>query len=306
MPKRVAVFALTGIGSKVILAGGYKVESTGKWASDPATFNSVASDDVQIYDVDSKTWSFEKLSVSRANSSAVTVGQKLVILGGSNPNTGYSTQVDIFDAATSTWSTHQLTTPYSNREVSVIGNKAYFLFGQGYFATQQIAQVYDAELDSWSDMVVPYSIHGTVATMKDKAIIIPHISDSGRYRQASVLQNGIVSSMQNSPYFNRVCSSSASTGNFSFFSTNVQVGDASQMQNKIMKYDDLTQTWDELALSEHRECPQMAVIGTKVIFFGGYVPGSYLPGRFPEYGYFSDVIDIYDTETKTLESSVAN
>lgn len=109
------------------------------------------SGNAQIYDINSKTWSSQKLSVYRGNMEILKAGNKVIFAGGNEPNNFISNKVDVFDLTTKTWSTTKLSQERSDIAAITFEGKAYFAGGyrDDYSVTNRI-DIYDGNTDTWS------------------------------------------------------------------------------------------------------------------------------------------------------------
>jgi hypothetical protein len=82
-------------------------------------------DVVDIYDVNSGTWSVAKLSVPRADMAAIAYGTKVLFAGGLT-SFGRSDRIDIYDVNSGQWSTANLASPRSHSSSAVLGDEIFF------------------------------------------------------------------------------------------------------------------------------------------------------------------------------------
>ena len=142
-------------GIKFFFAGGADFD---EWNYDNYTPVSV----VDIYDMNTNTWSITNLSEARAYSKAVVCENKIFFAGGLKANNTPSDKVDIYDMQTNSWSSTQL--PGGAREVGAavaIQNKVYFCggyaayenptgFGNVFTTPTPIIDIYDNTTGQWS------------------------------------------------------------------------------------------------------------------------------------------------------------
>ena len=142
-------------GNKVFFAGGADFD---EWNYDNYTPVSV----VDIYDMNTNTWSVTNLSEARAYSKAVVCENKIFFAGGLKANNTLSNKVDIYDLQTNSWSSMQL--PGGAREVGAavaIQNKVYFCggyaayenptgFGNVFTTPTPVIDIYDNTTGQWS------------------------------------------------------------------------------------------------------------------------------------------------------------
>lgn len=107
------------------------------------------SSTVDIYDTITNIWTTTKLSEARSNISAASIANKIIFAGGVGHN-GPTKKVDIYTVSTNSWSTAQLSMPHKNLTSVVLNDKI-------YFAGENIMEVYDNTLNTWSTIPLPNS-----------------------------------------------------------------------------------------------------------------------------------------------------
>lgn len=131
---------------------------------------------VDIFDLTSHTLlRTDTLTLPRIESSAVAVGNKVLIAGGfysaTPPDfTTYST-VDIYDMYTETWTVADLSEPRAGMASAVLNNKAYFAGGyKGNGEVSDKVDIYDFDTDSWSTITLPVAraFYGGGVVFNDK------------------------------------------------------------------------------------------------------------------------------------------
>jgi len=139
---------------------------------------------VDIYDFTTGTWSVDSLSVARAWVGIATVGDKMLIAGGSIHDVVQSNVVDIYNATTGTWDTANLSLARSfadNQNAAIACGKAYFIGGgimnlNGPYwdsAYNQI-DIYDPTTKTWSVDSIPITnatVHRAAVSNGDRFII---------------------------------------------------------------------------------------------------------------------------------------
>jgi hypothetical protein len=152
--------AVGAAGNKIVYAGGWN----GVYCQ---MYYYKSSSAVDIYDRTSQTWTTARLSKSRGDIAAATLGNKIFFAGGVNWDNYQSQQwdgscddVDIYDASNNTWSVAHLSKSRESISAVVIGNKVIFAGGT-YFTksslvpnpvsnASDVVDIYDAFTDSWS------------------------------------------------------------------------------------------------------------------------------------------------------------
>ena len=134
--------AVISSGHKIFFAGGGDIDPWSYWGN---------SGRIDIYDVDSDTWSSATLSQQRGGIAAGVAGNKIVFAGGWHANAP-SDKVDIFDIETNTWSATTLSEGRSIDVVTAVGNKVFFgsSFGGSYSYSNRV-DIYDATTGNWSE-----------------------------------------------------------------------------------------------------------------------------------------------------------
>lgn len=127
-------------GSKIVFAGGPYIN--GSWY-----YNSAA---VDIYDINSKSWSTALLSKEREGIAAISCGSKIFFAGGGFWEWAFS-NIDIYDVSTDTWTRSDLSIPRSYLAAATVGNKVFFAggFTDGWVASSSV-DIYDLTTDTWT------------------------------------------------------------------------------------------------------------------------------------------------------------
>lgn len=133
--------AVAAVGNKVMFAGGRIIDSTG---------TSYYLDIVDVYNLDTKTWSVLKMPEKRYRMKAVTVEDKVYFVGGRDYL--YRSEIFVYDDKNNTWST--LTLPgqaRSNIGLTAVGKKI-FVAGGASSSTLALTTVdmYDIDTKTWS------------------------------------------------------------------------------------------------------------------------------------------------------------
>ena len=133
--------AVTTVGNKIFIAGGYKNHS-GVNATD-------FSDRVDIYNITTGQWTITQVSEPRAVDAVAVLGNKIFFAGGWNGN-ALRTTVDIYDVSANTWSTTQLSQARGGMIAGSINNKVLFAGGVNVPDLFSIVDVYSTTTNSWS------------------------------------------------------------------------------------------------------------------------------------------------------------
>ena len=122
-------------GSKIVFAGGGQ------------------SSRVDIYDINTNSWSTSELSVGRQDIAVVTSGDKIFFAGGWEGDWWWFpqmyTNVDIYDAVANSWSVKHLSEPRTGIGAASAGSKVFFAGGTSNQASSKV-DIYDTEIDSWT------------------------------------------------------------------------------------------------------------------------------------------------------------
>ena len=151
-PRAGVVAAL--VGSKILFAGGYNSPGT--------------STRVDIYDINTNSWSTAELSQARYGIGVTVLGTKVFFAGGIEGGwwDGISTYsiVDIYDALTNTWSVANLSQARGYVTGASVGNKVFFAGGiyQNYMNSDRV-DIYDVVANSWSIASLSYARREIVA-----------------------------------------------------------------------------------------------------------------------------------------------
>jgi len=120
-----SVIAAATVGNKVFFAGG-SINHTIN------SYEGLGTSKVDIYDLNTQTWSIATLSEPRGDIAAVTLQNKIYFAGGGNndPNgLGVTNRIDIYDDVTGSWSISSLQEPRSSMASIAAGNKIYLAGG---------------------------------------------------------------------------------------------------------------------------------------------------------------------------------
>lgn len=133
-------------GNKIVFAGGF-IRGGGP--------GSGATSRIDIYDINTNSWSTTELSAARYNMAVVSAGNKIFFAGGTEDGwwdygSIYS-NVDIYDAAANTWSVAHLSEARGWLTASAVGNKIFFAGGtnNNRVHTSRV-DIYDVNTNSWS------------------------------------------------------------------------------------------------------------------------------------------------------------
>lgn len=154
---------------KIYFAGGFKFLS-------PTSVQTYAN--VDIYDVQTGTWTAHELSLARAGGGAVAVGGKILFLGG---HTSVNSQlvptdvVDVYDPATNTWETAKLPEPKGFFQPVVIGNQVYCpggILDQYALTTTKYVDIYHTDTQNWARDSLSLSRGAAAAVAVGKYLVV--------------------------------------------------------------------------------------------------------------------------------------
>jgi len=234
------------------------------------------------------------LSEARSDMAAVTVDNKAIFATGTTGNDSCSDRVDIYDAETDAWTTTTFPgTPRVYMPAVAHGGRAYFAGGycqsNGYSAE---VDIYDVDSDIWSALSLSQvRAHLAGAAVGDKVIFAGGSQSSYACTDRVDVYDTTTETWSTASLgLARNTLAGASVGHFALFAGgyNLITGDT----DLVDIYDNQTGVWSTAHLSQARRVFErnVVVVGTKVIFAGGY----YDDGGPNHY---SDVVDIYDAST---------
>lgn len=139
--------AVGSAGSKILFAGAASYSGQ----TSPSTR-------VDIYDINTNSWSTAELSVARQDFAVVTSGNKIFFAGGWEGNWWWFptmfTNVDIYDVATNSWSVKHLSEPRAWMGAASAEHKVFFAGGTNNDQTSSKVDIYDTETNSWTTSVL--------------------------------------------------------------------------------------------------------------------------------------------------------
>jgi len=118
------------------------------------TFYPNNSTRVDIYDIDTQSWTTAELSVGRFDISAISNNNKVFFAGGeTGDGTSPVDNVDIYNILTDTWTTDHLSSAGNSIRAATVGNKVLFIGGDGGFVgvyRETRVDIYDQSTGLWS------------------------------------------------------------------------------------------------------------------------------------------------------------
>jgi len=280
------------VGSKAIFAGGEACESEG-YSS--CNISSV----VDIFDIDSKTWSTTSLSAARVDLSAGVTSDGYVVFAGGANATGASNVVDIYNSASGTWSTATLPAARFGMSAIAVGTKVFFAGGSGpdgsgVTKTTRI-DIFEPSTGTWAveNLSIARRYFPTVK-VGTKLLFAGGQLDCWPCSPSSVVD---IYDMSNGSWSTATLSNprellvGASDGVVAVFAGGEANGNGGM--DTVDIYNSYTNTWTTSALSQARTNIAVAVNGNKAYFVGGNFGSNS----------FSNVIDIFDFSSKSFISS---
>lgn len=260
---------------------------------------------VDIYSVNSDSWSSGALSVGRKRFGVAVLGSKVIIAGGCVDDRcdRRTDAVDIYDSATGAWTTATLSQARNDLGTAVVGTRTLFFGGcsEGEESCERHTRtldIYDAATDSWSaaKMPRPGGLRATTVGAKvlfssgeghlceGNALIDIYDSDTQKWSTATLSQKRCdfgITTVANKVLFSGGCVSSRRCDDYS---------------DVVDIYDASANTWSTAKLSLGRTDINAVTAGSKALFVGGW--GSTSSGESN-----SSVVDIYDAATDVWTSA---
>ena len=244
--------------------------------------NNIYSDEVDIYNFSTNTWSSAKLSKAEAKTN-ITLGNKIVFVG--------KTVIDVYDAASNTWAASPNLTGVA--PLAAINNKVFF--GGGGLTSTQL-NIYDLASNTWSTASLSEGRAGiTAITVGDKIIFAGGYKklDGDDYpddlSKAVDIYNASTNSWSTSQLPTAAFgASAAATGNkvmFHFENT----------PDYVSIYDIAANSWSTAPLSNPRYYTKVISIGNKILVVGGSKSFS-----------ASAIVDIYDATSNSWSTTNLN
>lgn len=178
MASRRALIGAGTDGNVAIFAGG---TTSGLAGNISAATTGTVTDEVDIYNSSTDTWSTATLSEARAEAAVVYHNGKFYIAGGHKAGAYNVTgTVDVYDVATNTWSTiAPMPHPRGDARVAVVGDNLFFCGGEDVdLSTFQIGyaynnvDIYNTVTNTWTSITMPVSlVNMAVVASADRVFI---------------------------------------------------------------------------------------------------------------------------------------
>ena len=260
---------------------------------------------VDIYSVNSDTWSSGALSVGRERFGVAVVGSKAIIAGGCTDDQcdQRTDAVDIYDSGTGAWTTATLSQARNGLGAAVVGNRVLFFGGCSEGESNcdrrtRTLDIYDATTDSWSTARLPRTGGLRATTVGTKvlfssgerhlcersALVDIYDSNTQKWSTATLSQRRCdlaIATVADKVLFAGGCASPYSCEDYS---------------NVVDIYDASTDSWSTAKLAVGRTDIKAVTAGNKALFVGGW-------GSTPSGESNSLVVDIYDATTNVWTSA---
>jgi len=253
--------AVAAVGNKLLFAGG----------TDGYTNFST----VDIYDINTQTWSAAQLSEARAGIAAVAIGSKILFAGGVKQfdwdNGWYNTtsRVDIFDISTNTWTITELPEPRHfiyEQKGAAVGNKAFFAGRYDNYVADNIF-IYDIPSDSWTTRPLGLQRYEHAITSAGNKVFIAGGDTFGGPTKNIDVYDAISNVWTiDSLSEGRKLLKAATTGDRAFFAGGFSV--YQPYSNGVDIYNSNTQSWSATHLSRFTVLSGIAFAGQRALFFG--------------------------------------
>ena len=255
-------------GSKILFAGGYTTCSTigsgiCNWFSR-----------VDIYDLNTQSWSTAELSEARTFMGVATLGSRIFFAGGYINSDNATSRVDIYDASTNIWSTAELSEARINPAAASAGNKIFFAGGcplnSGLCETPSaVVDVYDGSTNTWSTTNLAEARIGLAgASVGDTALFAGGYTFPGFSSRVDFYNSTLNSWTVGSLSEGREGLVATTMGTKVFFAGGaVAFGNTPAYSRKVDIYDNATQSWTNASLSQPAQFVGAAVDANKVLFF---------------------------------------
>ncbi|HRI19444.1 MAG TPA: T9SS type A sorting domain-containing protein [Panacibacter sp.] len=254
----------------------------------------VYTNNVDVYDFVSNTWTLSKLSRAREVGAAAAIGNKILFAGGRDAINMYNT-VDIFDVRTGARTTAKLSKARTNISVAVNGNKVVFA-GGWYFdfsynrPASNAVDIYDASTGLWSTATLSQKRQGmSVASVGTKILFAGGIPNSGGTNRVDIYDvatnawsTASLSAQRSSMTVNVI-------GSKAYFASGIGAS------NKIDVYDAASNSWSVVTMPYNLVGAAGAVVNNQVFYAGGYDPSTYA---------VSNALQIYNTATNSWTTGI--
>ncbi len=140
-PTRASYRSLIADGNKLYIGGGTSFDEAKKTYTYYKTLD--------IYDIETKTWRTDSLSVARGSVATAKVGNKLFFIGGVNESGPVKT-IDIYNTQTNTWEKSEIPQTFDMFSLIDVGNYLFFMDYAFLGKETDAMLVYNKLTSSWS------------------------------------------------------------------------------------------------------------------------------------------------------------
>ena len=258
--------ATVGTAGQALAAGGTKIGIAGGAFGD-----GTISDRVNIYDVNSDTWTISQLSIPRDGAAGVGYGDSLYFAGGFSDGKDRKS-IDVYNTLVGVWSKLSLSLARFDLAAGATDNKILFAGGEtGSGATDRV-DIYDVHTGTWSVSALSVARTRLVGAALGNLIIfgggfdlLPDGNPGQSFDNIDIYNTSTgqwsVSHMSSAAGWLR----SAVQGTKMFFS-----GPGNSSGPAVVDvYDICSNTWSKLSLTDGRSDVGAGAAGGKVLFGGG-------------------------------------
>ncbi len=251
---------------------------------------------VNIFDVSTRTWSTDALTLARTLVASGSVGSEVLFAGGCIAQQQCTDRVDLFDASTGTWSTDALSAARWEIGVATTDRFAVFAGGAvpdpstGSNMVSPAVDIYDAVTMTWSTTQLPAARRRLQGASVGTRVYFGGGLPASNTVNVFDTATGTWSELSLPLGRNHSAMSIASVGPLLLFAG----GHQGVSQDTVDIYDTALGTWSSAALSAARSSAGSVTSGDRVLFAGGFDESA--EGTSP-------VVDIFDAPTRTWRTS---
>lgn len=267
-----AVIMCAAYAGKIYFAGGYRFTGTA------ATIKPYKT--VDVYDIQSDTWSVKSLSVARGEGAAVVLDGKIMFAGGMTvlTNAVPVKTVDIYDPVTDKWTVEFLSQARGGLSAGVAGKKVWFC--GGYTSSTAIGgsdrvDVYDAETKQWSQASLSQAREGSTTVVAGKYLICAGgaTTPDGMTDRVDIFDTSTGSRTTASLSAPRGYMAGVALGTKAYFTGGGHITPNSyfdKSSNVVDIFDAQTGLWTTGVLNKNRMAHTCAAWGNKIVVGGGW------------------------------------
>lgn len=239
----------------------------------------VRVDDVTIYNANTETFTFAKLSEARNLVGAATASGKVIFAGGQGvfEFRGSHDRADIYDIATNTWTTDTLSS--ARGAIMAIGKGDSIYFAGGFSSPSGLLEIsatktidiYNVRTGEWTkDSLSEARGAGAVVSIGPLIIFAGGIKNNDEVSKRVDIYNTVTKTWaMDSLSLARKFLAGASDGEKAFFAGGSDNENNSAIFSRVDIYDPTTMSWSTNELSAPREGLTAAYACGKIVFAGG-------------------------------------